>query len=279
MKSKLIAVLNSLIAILKKVTCNIIYYTPPLGLFSLLRHLQAEQIQFVGELLRLVDENGRVQFGDVTPFLWDTIYRWDTDFNGNAKAPHYTLYSIMSLRMYFIVYLCITLCQTVAIFILKTKLSQGFSKLNILSKLLHCFENTNIPSPCEEWDSGSGNASEHYERMKANKIENLAVIFTNFICNLLLLVPIYALGMKISERQGLLYETIGYLEEESLATVKVWMIAGLSLFFVIIFTLVEALLFILYNNKYHPFKNILLDMEGKENNNRDDSNIPMNDLS
>ena len=88
--------------------------------------------------------------------------------------------------------------------------------------------------------------------------------------------------MKISERQGILYETIGYLEEESLATVKVWTIAGLSLYFVIIFTLVEAWLFILYNNKYHPFKNILLDMDSKENEENDindDRNIPMNDLS
>ena len=88
--------------------------------------------------------------------------------------------------------------------------------------------------------------------------------------------------MKISERQGILYETIGYLEEESLATVKVWTIAGLSLFFVIVFTVVEAGLFILYNNKYHPFKNILHDMENKENKENDindDRNIPMNDLS
>ena len=88
--------------------------------------------------------------------------------------------------------------------------------------------------------------------------------------------------MKISERQGILYETIGYLEEESLATVKVWTIAGLSLYFVIIFPLVEAWLFILYNNKHHPFKNILLDMdskENKENDINDDRNIPMNNLS
>ena len=85
--------------------------------------------------------------------------------------------------------------------------------------------------------------------------------------------------MKISERQNILYETIGYLPEELWASVEVWKIAGLSLYFVIISTVIEAWLFILYNNKYHPFKNILLDMEGKENNNRDDSNIPMNDLS
>ena len=85
--------------------------------------------------------------------------------------------------------------------------------------------------------------------------------------------------MKISERQGILYETIGYLEEESLATVKVWTIAGLSLFFVIIFTVIEAWLFILYNDKYHPFKNILLDMDSKKTNNTNDENIPMNDLA
>merc|ERR1712051_725077 len=97
--------------------------------------------------------------------------------------------------------------------------------------------------------------------------------------NLLLLVPIYALAMKISERHRILYETIGYLEEESLAKVKVWTIAGLSLYFVIIFTVVEAWLFILYNNKYHPFNNILLDIDSKKNNINNDENIPMNDLS
>ena len=194
MVSKLFAVLCSLITIIKRELCLILYYTPPLGLFSLLRHLQAEQTKFHETTLRLVDEFGMVQFGDSPPILWSTIDRWDTDLN---KPPHYVLYTILTLKMYFIIYLCITLCQTLAIFILKKKLSKGFSKLNFLSKLLHCLENTNIPSPCEEWDSGSGDASEHFERMKANKIENLAVIFANFITNLILLTPIYVLGEAI----------------------------------------------------------------------------------
>ena len=210
MASKLIAVLCSMITIIKREVCLILYYAPPLGLFSLLRHLQAEQTKFHRTTLRLVDESGMVQFGDSPPILWSTIDRWDTDLN---KPPHYVLYTILTLKMYFIIYLCITSCQTLAIFILKKKLSKGFSKLNFLSKLLHCLENTNIPSPCEEWDSGSGNASEHYKRMKANKIENLAVIFTNFICNLLLLVPIFVLGENmniklihfLSHRLGILF--------------------------------------------------------------------------
>ena len=85
--------------------------------------------------------------------------------------------------------------------------------------------------------------------------------------------------MKISERQKILYETIGYLPEELWASVEVWKIAGLSLCFVIIFTVIEAWLFILYNDKYHPFKNILLDMDSKKTNNTNDENIPMNDLA
>ena len=84
--------------------------------------------------------------------------------------------------------------------------------------------------------------------------------------------------MKISERQGILYETIGYLEEESLATVKVWTIAGLSLFFVIVFTVVEAWLFILYNEDYHPFKDIIVDLKkDKKTIIKTNENIPMNE--
>ena len=194
MVSKLIAVLCAMITIIKREVCLILYYAPPLGLFSLLRHLQAEQTKFHRTTLRLVDEFGMVQFGDSPPILWSTIDRWNTDLN---EPPHYSLYSVFTLKTYFIIFLCITSCQTLAIFILKKKLSQGFSKLNLFSKLLHCLENTNIPSPCEEWDAGSGNASAHFERMKANKIENLAVMFANFITNLFLLTPIYVLGEVI----------------------------------------------------------------------------------
>ena len=76
----------------------------------------------------------------------------------------------------------------------------------------------------------------------------------------------------------MLYETIGYFPEELWASVEVWKIAGLSLYFVIIFTVVEAGLFILYNNKFHPFNNILVDMNSKKNNVNNNENIPMNDL-
>ena len=54
-----------------------------------------------------------------------------------------------------------------------------------------------------------------------------------------------------------MYATIGYLPEEQEAYLKVWYIAGISLSCVIVFTFLEAGLFILYNEKFHPFKNII----------------------
>ena len=61
-------------AIAKRVMCSILFFTPPLGLFSLLRHLQAEQTKW--NIRHFVDKNtGLIQFGDAPPILWSTIDR------------------------------------------------------------------------------------------------------------------------------------------------------------------------------------------------------------
>ena len=74
MKSKLVAGIYTMFAIAKRVMCSILYFTPALGLFSLLRHLQAEQTKW--NVKYFVDENtGLIQFGDAPPILWSTIDR------------------------------------------------------------------------------------------------------------------------------------------------------------------------------------------------------------
>ena len=73
--SKIIAGLGAMISIIKRVSCIIIFFTPPLGLFNLLRHLQAEQTKFHRFTLDLVDSNGTIQFGNSQPIVWNTIYR------------------------------------------------------------------------------------------------------------------------------------------------------------------------------------------------------------
>ena len=85
----------------------------------------------------------------------------------------------------------------------------------------------------------------------------------------------YVTAIKISERHGILYETIGHLPEEQTAYERVWMIAGISLAFVIFGTILEAFFFIIYNEIFHPFKNIIIDLRNAEQN---VNSISMNDL-
>ena len=54
-----------------------------------------------------------------------------------------------------------------------------------------------------------------------------------------------------------MYNSIGYLPEEHQAYEKVWMLISISVIFVIVGTFVEAFAFILYNENFHPFSNII----------------------
>ena len=62
---------------------------------------------------------------------------------------------------------------------------------------------------------------------------------------------------KIVERHGFLLNSIGVLEQEVQAykDVQIWM--GSSTLYLVFATIMEIVLFWLYNQKYHPFADIL----------------------
>ena len=134
--------------------------------------------------------SGLIEFGS-SNVSWSSIYRWN---NVTDTPPDYTFYSIYSLEIYFYIFIGISFGQLITIFALKLNFSQSFSAANFLQKIIHCLENVNIPTPYEEWDTGSGSAYNHFERMKACKKETLLIILSNLIFNCIFLVPICCLG-------------------------------------------------------------------------------------
>ena len=54
-----------------------------------------------------------------------------------------------------------------------------------------------------------------------------------------------------------MYNSIGYLPEEHQAYEKVWMLISISVIFFIVGTIMELFAFILYNETFHPFSNII----------------------
>lgn len=68
---------------------------------------------------------------------------------------------------------------------------------------------------------------------------------------------------KIQERNTFLWNTIGYLDKEYEALITGYVLLGVSTFWIIFGGTAEAYFFSLYNGKYHPFADILIDSVGK----------------
>ena len=206
-----------LIGCLTRVTAIIMFFAGPLGLFSLLRHWQAEQYPWHRYVLDLFYPNGTLGLGDEEQFELELIDRWnksgslyvfengtlERDYHGNPEfnpdhlvsPPDYTYYTGVQLRYFLLAFFILIGLQVLVNFLVKRKLSLPFLKeLNFLEKVIHCFENTNIPYNAKEWDDGKGDANEHIKRKKANWIEGLVMIIINGVFNTILLFPLCFLG-------------------------------------------------------------------------------------
>jgi hypothetical protein len=214
--SKAMAASYSFTASVTRVLPFVMFFAVPLGLFSLLRHLQGEQVPWNASLIyNFIGPNatGQVFFGNES-IDWSLIDRWtknqsvspfsSIDQNGQAvwnpdfliSAPDYTSYTYFRLQSYFLIFLAILAFHILVIFLIKSNISTIFSKeFNCLDKLIHCLENSNIPHNVQEWDTGKGNAEEHKLRMKANLKETISMILVKAVFNLILLLPICYLGM------------------------------------------------------------------------------------
>ena len=217
-ESRMTSGLFCMFGCLSRVTAIVIFFVGPLGLFSLLRHLQAEQYPWHTNVLDLFYPHGILSLGNGEPFELELIDRWTKNGslylmykNGTlmrnkdldpivnpyhlVSPPDYTIYTGIGLQLYLLVFFIWTGIHMSVIFMAKRKLSNAFwNDFNILEKIIHCFENANIPYNSTEWDDDKGNAKEHRIRMKNNWFEGLIVILINGVFNLVLLIPLVYLG-------------------------------------------------------------------------------------
>ena len=215
--SRLAATLYSLCGLITRVIAIIMYFTVPLGLFSLLRHWQAEQVKWSHYTLDFATSDGLMFLGNNEAFVWNEVDRWVkngtlwlADENGNyilnyndlipnpdyfISAPDVTLYTGFTWQPYLFIFFAHTTVHAIVIFIGKHNLCQVFKYgFNLLDKFIHSLENTNVPFNCQEWDDGQGDAEEHRRRMRLNWREGLVTIIINAVFNTSLLIPLCYLG-------------------------------------------------------------------------------------
>ena len=135
--SRLVASLYSLCGLITRVVAMIMYFTVPLGLFSLLRHWQGEQVPWSQLTLDFVTPDGLMFLGDNEGFVWNKVDRWikngslfyhdGTSFFPNPDyfiaAPDVTLYTGMTWRPYLYIFFAHVAIHSLVIFFAKYKLS------------------------------------------------------------------------------------------------------------------------------------------------------------
>ena len=213
--SRLVASFYSLCGLVTRVVAIIMYFTVPLGLFSLLRHWQGEQVPWSWYMLDFVSPDGLMFMGDNEGFVWNEVDRWIkngtlflnlTNMWGNwyldpnpdyfIAAPNFTLYIGFTWQPYLYIFFAHVAFHSIVILVAKYKLSLVFKyDFNLLDKFIHSLENTNLPFNCQEWDDCKGDAEEHRRRMRLNWKEGLVIIVINAVFNTSLLVPLYYLGI------------------------------------------------------------------------------------
>ena len=86
--SKVIVGFYCMFGYLTRVMSMITYFAPSLGLFSLLRHLQGEQIPWDTGVLDMVGPDNLLFLGDNEPIDWLSIDRWARNFSAPKFLQH-----------------------------------------------------------------------------------------------------------------------------------------------------------------------------------------------
>merc|ERR1712051_711703 len=229
-----------------RVITTTIFFTPPLGLFHILRHYQAEMIGFeqnIGNSALIQDvQRGKFQ-----------------DYSGRRLflPPSLELYTVLSLKWYFIIY-CVTLmCQTAVIFALDNWWLKSIpANTSLLKRILHAHLKSHFPFPFMDWDSEEGTRENYVLRHKAAQKEVKITTLVNFFFSLLMTFPLTILYGNMYMRHDLLERTIGPLQMEidAIQTAK-WLFLCIPT--VVLPTLIQLGFFTLYNGRFHPMSKIL----------------------
>ena len=88
-KCQVISMIYTTFALSSRALCMVMYFVPSLGLFSILKHWQAEQTPWDTDLVKNLVVDNYIQFGDSKQkVFWKSIDRWN-----NGMPPPYTLYT------------------------------------------------------------------------------------------------------------------------------------------------------------------------------------------
>ena len=134
--------------------------------------------------------------------LWGELDRWDYSNPDvpSGTPPPYTLYTFLTLKEAFQVFLVIMGAHTLLMLIVKMATSREFrTRHKLLRKFIHVIQNLSLATPYQDWDENEDEKvktiPEYRERFRRTNIEMACCLTLNIVVSLVMLVPLFYTGM------------------------------------------------------------------------------------
>mgnify|MGYP001179260583 FL=1 len=230
-----------------------------------------EQCVLTQNLLGPQVSNEMFHFGNAPIIPWSKITRWKYVGYKDAEPPHYTLYTWLTIEQYFFILLGLLGLNIIWQIVTKKRTNPDvYHKLTFLDVLIHGISCCFITHPMEEWDEGQGGVMKHKLRKILVFREMFVSIIVNFGFNVFLLSPLIILSINVFDRHDILINSIGAFPEEIQAYEQMKVMLGTAYGLLIICTVLQVVLYYLYNGIYHPFACIVIDQYDDKADDDDD---------
>ena len=203
-KPKLMVGIWSGFAAIRKVSSIVAFFTPSLGLFSILHHWQYENIPFKVRLEQAsthIDQdyvqNVKISLYNMTKDIaWSSLDHWSYDEPLHPRPPPSSMYTFLSPQSTFFAYIVLFFMQILILLIVKIHTSDDFKeKNNFYEKMIHLIQVCNMSMPYKDWDSGDISSIEAFkDKYKKTQKEMLVSFGVSFVFTLTSIIPLSITG-------------------------------------------------------------------------------------
>ena len=180
-----------------RVMSIVFFLIPSCGLFSILGHWKLEQTPYSKKIKDQFEKNYMVYLYNSEPVNWTDLCRYNYT---SDSGPDYTVYTYFNLQEYFFGFGVLLVVHVLINALGKITCSEDFrtnGTSSFLLKLMHCVENTTIPTVWVDWDEREGTLEEHKERHDQVLTEMYTMMAIRTIFNAVMLAPIIYTGKDI----------------------------------------------------------------------------------
>ena len=186
------------------VSANIIFFTPSLGLFSILRHFQGENLPYwivVDPFNEFSSQNQTstvadgIYFSDLPPIPVTDFTRFNYTDRYNPTPPPLTIYTYFELETILIGFWVIWFFHIFVVWIVKRFSNpDSYQTQNVVEAFINAAENCQIPAPMMDWDDLPGTIQDYKKRQRQIDVEMGLIILVNFLKHLLMMAPMWIFG-------------------------------------------------------------------------------------